>query len=66
MKFVILNGSPREEMSATFHYFKYIRVNFPDHEYIVHHIGRKIKKIERDEEYFETIIADVDSADGII
>jgi multimeric flavodoxin WrbA len=66
MKFVILNGSPREEMSVTFHYFKYIRVNFPDHEYVVHHIGRKIKKIERDEDYFETIIADVVSADGII
>ncbi|NHJ48711.1 MAG: hypothetical protein FK733_13080 [Asgard group archaeon] len=65
MKFVILNGSPRDEKSVTFHYFKYIELNFPEHEYKVHQVGRKIKKIENNEEYFESIISDIESADGI-
>ncbi|MCK5183793.1 MAG: NAD(P)H-dependent oxidoreductase [Candidatus Heimdallarchaeota archaeon] len=66
MKFVILNGSPRETKSVTYQYLRYIEANFPMHEYMVHHIGRKIKKIEKDQEYFDLILKDIEAADGII
>lgn len=49
MKLVILNGSPRETKSVTYQYLRYIEANFPMHKYKVHHIGRKIKKIEKDQ-----------------
>ena len=66
MRFVILNGSPKESNSFTYQYFKYMKTNFPIYEYIVHHIGRKIKKIEKDQGYFDSILKDIETADGII
>jgi len=66
LRFVVLNGSPRETNSFTFQSFRYIQNNFPMHEYIVHHIGRKIKKVQRDQEYFESILKDIKAADGVI
>jgi len=66
LKFVILNGSPRETKSVTYQYLRYIEINFPENEYIVYHIGRKIKKIEKDQEYFDSILKDIAAADGVI
>lgn len=66
MKFVILNGSLRETSSFTYQYLRYIETNFPMHDYVVHHIGRKIKKIEKDQEYLDSILKDIQTADGVI
>ena len=66
MKFVILNGSPKEANSITYQYLRYIEKNIPEHEYKVHHIARKIKKIEHNQEYFDTILNDIKEADAII
>jgi multimeric flavodoxin WrbA len=66
MKFVVLNGSPRETSSFTFQYLRYIETNFPLHDYVVHHIGRKIKKIETNQDYFDSILEDIKGADGVI
>ncbi|NHJ85157.1 MAG: hypothetical protein FK734_06830 [Asgard group archaeon] len=66
MRFVVLNGSPRETSSFTYQYFRYLEINFPMHEYIVHHISRKIKKIEKEQEYFNSILTDIETADGVI
>lgn len=66
MRIVVLNGSPRETNSFTYQYLRYIETNFPEHEYVVHHIGRKIKKIEKDQVYFDSILKDIQAADGVI
>ncbi|MHA1442936.1 MAG: NAD(P)H-dependent oxidoreductase, partial [Candidatus Heimdallarchaeota archaeon] len=66
MDFIVLNGSPRETKSFTYQYLRYIELNFPQHNFKVHHISRKIKKIENDPEYFNEILLDVKKADGVI
>lgn len=66
MDFIVLNGSPRETKSFTYQYLRYIELNFPQHNFNVHHISRKIKKIEKDQKYFEEILLDIENADGVI
>ena len=66
MNIIILNGSPREKQSFTYQYYRYLQINFPDHNYKVYHISRKIKKIEQDEQYFFEILEDIEKADGVI
>ncbi|MHA1442881.1 MAG: NAD(P)H-dependent oxidoreductase [Candidatus Heimdallarchaeota archaeon] len=66
MDFIVLNGSPRETKSFTYQYLRYIELNFPQHNFKVHHISRKIKKIENDQDYFNEILLDIEKADGVI
>ena len=66
MKIVVLNGSPKGEISVTLQYVKYIQHQFPDHEYVVHHISQRIKKLEHEEQAFQAIIDDVREADGVL
>lgn len=66
MKFVVLNGSPKGSKSTTFYCYQYMKKYFPQYNYKEFHIARKIKKIEKDEEAFDEIVREIDSADGII
>ncbi len=66
MKIVILNGSPKGEPSVTMQYVKYIQKHYPNHEYIFHNISSRIKKIEKNNDLFSEIIADIDSCDSVI
>ena len=64
-KIVAINGSPHGKNGTTIYYFKYGIKYFPDSEYKVHNVGAKIKKIERDLDYFNSIIKDIKEADVI-
>jgi multimeric flavodoxin WrbA len=66
MKIVILNGSPKGELSNTIHYVKYIMKHRPHIEYNIIEVGRDIKKIEKEPEKFDAIIEDVKAADGVV
>ncbi len=66
MKIVVLNGSPKGNVSVTMQYVKFIQEKFPEHELKIINISERIKKIERDESYFKEIIAEIDSANGIL
>lgn len=66
MKIVILNGSPKGEPSVTMQYVKYIQKHYPQHEYSFHNISSRIKKIEKNDDLFNDIIADIESCDSII
>ena len=66
MKIVILNGSPKGEPSVTMQYVKYIQKHYPDHEYLFHNISSRIKRIEKNDDLFNEIIADIESCDSII
>jgi multimeric flavodoxin WrbA len=66
MKLIVLNGSPKGDLSVTLHYVYFIQKKFPQHELKIIHISKNIKKIERDENAFQEIIDEVRSSDGIL
>ncbi|MCD4784577.1 MAG: NAD(P)H-dependent oxidoreductase [Candidatus Eremiobacteraeota bacterium] len=66
MKIVILNGSPKGDMSITLQYLRYVEKKIPGHEFKVINIGQKINKIEKDGDYFQSIVDDIKSSDAVI
>ena len=48
MKVLVLNGSPRGDYSVTLHTVKYIEHFYPQCEFEVINVGRRIKKLEKD------------------
>ncbi|MBW2369022.1 MAG: NAD(P)H-dependent oxidoreductase [Deltaproteobacteria bacterium] len=66
MKITILSGSPKGELSITLQYVKLIQKKFAQHDYTVHHVSQRIKRLERDPDAFEKIMASVEAADGIL
>ncbi|MDO4532721.1 MAG: NAD(P)H-dependent oxidoreductase [Coriobacteriia bacterium] len=48
MNILVLNGSPKGKDSITLQTVEYLQVVFPEHEYEVLHVGRKIRSIEKD------------------
>lgn len=66
MKIIVLNGSPKGEMSVTMQYVNFIQKKFPQHELKILNISQKIKKIEKDERAFQEIIDEIKSSDGVL
>ena len=66
MKITVLNGSPKGEYSITLQYLKFLQKKFTEHEFQIIHVSQKIKKIEKDEDYFREIIEDVNNADAVL
>lgn len=66
MKIVILNGSPKGDLSVTMQYIHFIEKKHPEHEYIILNVAAKIKGLEKNEQKFQEIIEQVDTADLII
>jgi multimeric flavodoxin WrbA len=66
MKIMVLNGSPKGEVSVTLQYVNYLAKKYPQHEFQVLHIAQRIKRIESDSRIFADIIEQVRSADGVL
>ena len=66
MKLTILAGSPKGETSVTMQYVRFLQRRMPDHEIEVFQISQPIKKIEKDREAFDRIIASVESSDAVV
>jgi len=66
MKIIAFNGSPHGNDGNTIFAFQYIKKYFPDTECITYNIALQLKKIENDENYFNSIIKEVESAEAII
>jgi multimeric flavodoxin WrbA len=66
VKIVVLNGSPKGNMSVTLQYVLFIRKKFPQHELKIFNIAQEIRKIEGEEKAFQEIIEAVKSADGVL
>jgi len=66
MKLVVLNGSPKGEMSITFQYIRFLEKKYPQHAFQVFNVAHDIRKIEAEERFFRGIIDRVSEADGII
>ncbi|QUI21045.1 NAD(P)H-dependent oxidoreductase [Vallitalea pronyensis] len=66
MKFIVLNGSPKGEKSITLQYVHYLKKISKEHEFKVVHIANRINKIEKDTEFFNQIMDDIKSSDGVL
>jgi multimeric flavodoxin WrbA len=66
MKIVVLNGSPKGEVSVTRQYVVYLEKTFPEHQFVVLPVAQRIRELERDAAAFDKVIADVRTADGVI
>ena len=66
MEIVVLNGSPKGEMSATIQYVHFIQKNFPEHKLDIINISQKLPKIEKDKDHFEKIIDKIKASDGVL
>ncbi len=66
MKIVVLNGSPKGNMSVTLQYVLFIRKKFPQHELKIFNVAQEIRKIEGEEKAFQEVIEAVKSADGVL
>ena len=66
MKFVVLNGSPKGDISVTMGYIGFIEANFKQHEFKYINVAQLINKIEKDSQLFDSIIHDIKNCDGVI
>lgn len=66
MKIIVLNGSPKGDISATMQHVHFIQKKFPQHELEILNISQRMKKIEKDEKAFQDIIDQVRSSDGVL
>jgi multimeric flavodoxin WrbA len=64
MKIVVLNGSPKGNDSVTIHSVKYLQKKFPEHNFNILHIAKRLKGIERKRKTFDGIIEYIAAADG--
>ena len=66
MKVIVLNGSPKGDLSVTMQYVAYIQKRFPGHELKIINISQRIKRIEKDESTFQGIMDEVRSSDVVL
>ena len=66
MKVVVLNGSPKGNMSVTLQYGLFIRKKFPQHELKIFNISQEIRKLEKEDRAFQEVIDAVKAADGVL
>ena len=66
MKIVILNGSPKGDVSVTMQYVAYIRKKFPDNIYEILNVAQDIRKIEKDTAVWNNVLDSIRSADMVL
>ncbi|OPY58446.1 MAG: FMN-dependent NADH-azoreductase [Pelotomaculum sp. PtaU1.Bin035] len=66
MKIVVLNGSPKGEVSVTVQYVRYLQKKFPAHELKILNVAREISGIERDRAKWRAVMDEVKSSDGVL
>lgn len=66
MKIIILNGSPKGETSVTMQYIYYIQKKFSQHTFKIINISLQIQKIEKDINYFNEIMKEIQNANGLL
>ncbi len=66
MKIVVLNGSPKGDLSITLQYVLFIRKKFPEHQFKVFNVAQEIRKLEKDESAFREVIGEIRESDGVL
>ncbi|MEI6100876.1 MAG: NAD(P)H-dependent oxidoreductase [Eubacteriales bacterium] len=66
MKICVLNGSPKGDEGTTVQYARYIEKKIPGNEYVYFNVASDIRKIENDQQAFESIMDEVKASDCVI
>ena len=66
MNIVILNGSPKGDLSVTLQYVRYAARKFPEHSFQFFSIAQNIRKLEKDEAAFQEVMTAVKGSDAVI
>ena len=66
MNIVVLNGSPKGDVSVTMQFIELTRKKFPQHRFTIYNISQKMGRIEKDPEAFDEIIGSIKGSDGVI
>ena len=46
MKITVLNGSPKGDRSFTLQYVQYVKQFYPEHEWVIIDVAKRIKKLK--------------------
>ncbi len=66
MNILVINGSPSGTRGTTHKYIEFLQSRHPEHDFQVVEVARRIRRIERDGELFETVAQQLEAADAII
>ena len=66
MRILVLNGSPKGDMSITMQYVAFLQKMNPEHTLKIINIAQQIKKIEQSESAFNEIVEEIKNADGLL
>ena len=66
MKIIVLNGSPKGDVSVTMQYVHFIQQRFPQHELKILNISQRIGAIEKTDGAFREIIDEIRSAKAVL
>lgn len=66
MNVIVLNGSPKGDLSVSLQYSEYIRKNYPNHRYRVFNVAQNIKAIESKQSEFDEIMGAVREAEVVL
>ena len=59
MNIIVLNGSPKGELSVTLQSVAYLAKLYPQHEFTVHHIAQRVRRLEKDRAAFDEVIRQI-------
>ena len=65
MNIVVLNGSPKGDLSVTLQYVRFAAKKLSDHSFQIFHVAQTIRKLEKDEKAFGDVMDAVKKADAV-
>lgn len=66
MKIVVLNGSPKGDLSVTLQYVKFLQKKFPGHEFKIFHISRDIQRLKTETGAFQAVVDEIRASDLVV
>jgi multimeric flavodoxin WrbA len=66
MKIIVLNGSPKGKYSITLQYMNFLQRSYDQHDIRILNVSQLIRKIEKEEAFFNEIIHQIKDADAVI
>ena len=66
LQVAVINGSPAGNRGISANYVEYLRMRFPEHDFVVVEAAKKIRKIERDPARWEAIMGQLEAADAVL
>ena len=66
MKIVVLNGSPKGQVSVTMQYVRFLEKKSPQHKFTILNVCHDSKQLEEDEGAFNAAIKTIQNADAVL